>query len=104
MQSIRQAAGIKLPEPDMPNIKVEKEGLIAKLKSFFKSMLSDSHDDNAVSSKRFIAFLAFICCMIAFFIDLFTNYQITPTLFDSMMWIVIAGFGFSGLEKFAPKE
>ena len=51
MQSIRQAAGIKLPEPDMPNIKVEKEGLIAKLKSFFKSMLSDSHDGDCIEEE-----------------------------------------------------
>lgn len=101
MQSIRQAAGIKLPEPEKPK---EKVRVFNKLANFFKSMLSDSHDDNAISSKRVIAFLAFICCMVAFFIDLFTPYQITPTLFDSMMWIVIAGFGFSGLEKFAPKE
>lgn len=101
MQSIRQAAGIKLPEPEKPK---EKIRVLKKLSNFFKSMLSDSHDDNAISSKRVIAFLAFICCMVAFFIDLFTPYQITPTLFDSMMWIVIAGFGFSGLEKFAPKE
>jgi len=101
MQSIRQAAGIKLPEPEKPAV---KSSLSKKIKGFFKSMLSDSHDDNAVSSKRVIAFLAFLCCMVAFFIDLFTPYQITPTLFDSMMWIVIAGFGFSGLEKFASKE
>lgn len=69
-----------------------------------KSMLSDSHDDNAISSKRVIAFLAFMFCSVGFFVDLFTDYQITQTLFDSMIWIVVAGLGFTGLEKFAPKE
>jgi hypothetical protein len=98
MQSLRQAAGIKNPEPE------EKVGFFKKVIGYLKSMLSDSHDDTAISSKRVIAFLAFICCLIGFFVDLFSNYQITQTLYDSMMWIVIAGLGFTGLEKFAPKE
>ena len=66
-------------------------------------MLSDSHDDNAISSKRVIAFIAFICCITAFFVDLFTDYNVTQGVFDGMMWIVIAGLGFTGLEKFAGK-
>lgn len=68
-----------------------------------KTMLADSDDISALSSKRVIALLAFICCMIGFFVDLFTNYQITQQIFDSMMWIVISGLGFTGLEKFAGK-
>lgn len=68
-----------------------------------KTMLADSDDISALSSKRVIALLAFICCMIGFFVDLFTDYQITQTLYDSMMWIVISGLGFTGLEKFAGK-
>lgn len=68
-----------------------------------KTMLADSDDISALSSKRVIALLAFICCMIGFFVDLFTDYQITQALFDSMMWIVISGLGFTGLEKFAGK-
>lgn len=69
-----------------------------------KSMLGDSHDENAISSKRVLAFLAFIFCAIGFFVDLFSANTITPHIYDSMMWIVIAGIGISGLEKFAPKE
>jgi hypothetical protein len=75
------------------------ESVLANL----KSMLSDSHDDNAISSKRVIALIAFICCVVAFFVDLFTDYNVTQGVFDSMMWIVIAGLGFTGLEKFAGK-
>lgn len=68
-----------------------------------KTMLADSDDISALSSKRVIALLAFICCMVGFFVDLFTSYQITQSLYDSMMWIVISGLGFTGLEKFAGK-
>jgi len=74
-----------------------------KILESMKSMLADTHDETALSSKRVIAFLAFICCVIGFFVDLFTNYQVTQTLYDSMMWIVISGLGFTGLEKFAGK-
>lgn len=69
-----------------------------------KGMLADSHDAECLSSKRVVAFLAFVCLVIAFFVDLFTNYKITQAIYDSMMFIVVAGLGFTGLEKFAPKK
>ena len=69
-----------------------------------KGMLADGEDANCLSSKRVVAFLAFICLVIAFFVDLFTNYKITQAIYDSMMFIVVAGLGFTGLEKFAPKK
>jgi hypothetical protein len=68
-----------------------------------KTMLADSDDISALSSKRVIALLAFICCMVGFFVDLFSTYQISQQIYDSMMWIVISGLGFTGLEKFAGK-
>lgn len=67
-------------------------------------MLADHEDSDSLSSKRVVAFLAFICCVVAFFVDLFTNYSVSANLFDAMMWIVVAGLGFTGLEKFAPKQ
>ena len=66
------------------------------------SMLSDSVN-GSVSSKRVITFLAFLMCSIAFMIDLFTDLETKPYLFDSMMYIVIAGLGFTASEKFASK-
>ena len=69
-----------------------------------KGMLADSHDADALSSKRVVAFLAFLCLMVAFFVDLFSDYKITQGIYDSMMFIVVAGLGFTGLEKFAPKK
>jgi hypothetical protein len=66
-------------------------------------MLSDS-TNGTVSSKRVITFLAFLLCAMAFCVDLWTPLTVTPQLFDSMMYIVIAGLGFTASEKFAKKE
>lgn len=71
--------------------------------SNIKGMLSDG-DNLTLSSKRVVAFLAFLCCATSFFIDQFTAHKVAPALFDSMMWIVIAGLGITGVEKFAPKK
>ena len=68
--------------------------------SWLGSMLQDG-DNGSVSSKRVITFIAFLMCSIAFMVDLFTNYKAEPHLFDSMMYIVIAGLGFTASEKFA---
>ena len=62
-----------------------------------KSMLSQ---DPAVSSKRVITFLAFLLCAGAF-IAMILGHPIDQKLFDSMMFIVIAGLGFTASEKFA---
>lgn len=122
MRSIREAAQIsKLPETKQsePENKIEQNaeeksadennlGTTKKyIKKFFnmiRSMLTDSHDDNAISSKRVVAFLAFICCVIGFFVDLFTDYQITQGIYDSMMWIVVGGLGLTAVEKFTPHD
>lgn len=65
--------------------------------SRLKTMLSQ---DPAVSSKRVITFLAFLLCAVAFVAMIF-GYHIDSKLFDSMMYIVIAGLGFTASEKFA---
>jgi hypothetical protein len=72
--------------------------------SNLKGMLSDSNDSSMLSSKRVVAFLAFLCCAVALFVDQFTSYKVSPVLFDSMVWIVIGGLGITGIEKFAPKQ
>ena len=69
---------------------------------WLNSMLSD--EEHTISSKRVVTTLAFIMCAIAFMVDLFTDYTADPKLFDSMMYIVIAGLGFTASEKFAKKE
>lgn len=68
--------------------------------SWLSSMLQDG-DDHSVSSKRVVTLIAFILCGIAFMVDLLTDLKAEPKLFDSMMYIVIAGLGFTASEKFA---
>lgn len=65
-------------------------------------MLADSVN-GSVSSKRVITLLAFILCAYGFIADVY-GFKVTPALFDSMMYIVIAGLGFTASEKFAKKE
>ena len=63
-------------------------------------MLTDSA--GAISSKRVITFLAFLLCAAAFIADLGWNLKIDFPVYQSMMYIVIAGLGFTASEKFAP--
>lgn len=67
---------------------------------WLRSMLSDVEGD--CSSKRVITFLAFVICAWGFVADT-TGHTVNPKLFDSMMYIVIAGLGFTASEKFAKK-
>ena len=65
-------------------------------------MLSDGTDES-ISSKRVITFLAFIMCSYGFVADTY-GHSVNPAIFNSMMYIVIAGLGFTTSEKFAPKN
>jgi len=70
---------------------------------FLRSMLTDDVN-GSVSSKRVIAFIAFLLCGTGFIANLFWGYKIDEPIFNAMMYIVIAGMGFTGFEKFAPKN
>lgn len=72
------------------------------MNTWLKSMLSDGVN-GSVSSKRVITFLAFIVCVYGFIADIH-GYKVTPALFESMIYIVIAGLGFTASEKFAKKD
>ncbi len=72
------------------------------MNNWLKSMLSDGVN-GSISSKRVITFLAFIVCVYGFIADIH-GYKITPALFESMIYIVIAGLGFTASEKFAKKD
>lgn len=67
------------------------------------SMLQDGCD-GSVSSKRVITLIAFILCSMAFVGDLFWDLTVKQGVFDGMMYIAIAGLGFTASEKFAQKE
>ncbi len=64
-------------------------------------LLCDSIN-GTVSSKRVITLLAFILCAISMISEQFFNYKLNDAAFESMMYIVIAGLGFTASEKFAP--
>lgn len=69
--------------------------------TLLKEMLSESE---TVSSKRVVTLLAFLLCGIAFTADLFWGFKVSKESFDAMMYIVIAGLGFTASEKFSPKK
>ena len=66
--------------------------------NYLTSMLQDG-TNGTISSKRVVTFLAFLLCAGGFVADIL-GYKITPAIFDSMMYIVIAGLGFTASEKF----
>jgi hypothetical protein len=70
--------------------------------NWLQSMLSDGVN-NTVSSKRVVTLLAFLICSSAFIADQFMGFKANTHLFDSMMYIVVAGLGFTASEKFASK-
>ena len=65
-------------------------------------MLSDGQN-GSISSKRVITFISFLMCAWGFIASVY-GYHVDNKLFDSMMYIVIAGLGFTASEKFAKKE
>lgn len=65
-------------------------------------MLSDG-TNGTVSSKRVVTLLAFVMCAYGF-VAMVQGHQIDFKIFDSMMYIVIAGLGFTASEKFSKKE
>ena len=67
--------------------------------SIFQSAVSD----DGISSKRVITFLAFTCCTVAFFANLFFEFKIDTQLYDGMMYITMAGLGVTVAERFAKK-
>ena len=64
-------------------------------------MLSDNTDN--ISSKRVVTFLSFILCAAAFIGNTWFGNKVDEQLFNSIMYIVIAGLGFTASEKFASK-
>jgi hypothetical protein len=70
--------------------------------NWLSSMLRDG-TNGSVSSKRVITLLAFIACTYGFIADIH-GYKVTPALFEAMIYLVIAGLGFTASEKFSKKE
>ena len=71
------------------------------MKNFIKNLFNSQGE---VSSKRVVTFLAFVLVMIGFLANLFWDHTIEKFIFTSVMYIVIAGLGIVGAEKFIGKK
>jgi len=71
--------------------------------NWLNSLLGDG-TNGSVSSKRVVTLLAFVLCAVAFLTELYTEYSVSVHTLDSMMYIVIAGLGFTASEKFTKKD
>jgi len=71
--------------------------------NWLNSMLADGVD-GSVSSRRVVTLAAFIVVCVSYIADQFFGYPSKAALFESMMYIVVAGLGFTVTEKFAKKE
>lgn len=66
---------------------------------WLKSMLQDGVN-STVSSKRVVTILAFLLCAVSFLTELYFGHKVSKETFDSMMYVTIAGLGFTASEKF----
>ena len=73
-----------------------------KVLDYIKEILSDSN--GGASSKRVISVVFAILIGIAFVANLGWGLTVADNLLDAVMMIVIAGLGFTGVEKFAPRK
>lgn len=69
---------------------------------FIKEIFQDNNDN--FSSKRFVTLLAVLMLTSGFFADLFWDLSVPQFMFEYNAYIVIAGLGFTGAEKFADKK
>lgn len=54
------------------------------------------------SSKRFVTIISLIALLGTYIANTFFQYPVDKELFDSLMYVVVAGLGITGTEKFAP--
>lgn len=67
------------------------------------TLFTDGTDDG-ISSKRAVTIAAFLLCAAGFVGDLIWDKKVDPNVYEAMMYIVVAGLGFTATEKFAKKE
>jgi hypothetical protein len=70
---------------------------------WYHSMLTDGTDE-LISSKRVVTLLAFALCATGFLGDLFWDLTVADVLYEGMMYIAIAGLGFTASEKFTKQK
>lgn len=70
---------------------------------FLVKMLSGESENNP-SSKRVITFLAFLLVAVGYIAEMFFEKRVNPQTFETLMYIVLGGLGFTASEKFTNKE
>lgn len=75
---------------------------MGSIKKYVSQVLQDSN--GTYSSKRMVTVLAVVLITIGYIANLFWDYTVEQFMFESIMYIVIAGLGITGAEKFAPKS
>lgn len=71
--------------------------------NFLTKMLSGEGENNP-SSKRTITFIAFLLIAIGYIAEMFFERRVNPQTFETLMYIVLGGLGFTTAEKFTNKE
>lgn len=76
--------------------------MFKSVKQFMRELFSD---DNQINEKSFVGFIAFVCMIIALFVDLLTGafgkeLLINEFIFDGFMVIVLGSFGIGSIDKF----
>lgn len=66
-----------------------------------REIMSDINGN--LSSKRVVMFIAMTLVIIGFMSNLFWCKTVDQNMFNSVMYIVVAGLGFTGAEQFAPR-
>ena len=70
---------------------------------FIVQMLSGEGENNP-SSKRTITFIAFLLIAVGYIAEMFFEKRVNPQTFETLMYIVLGGLGFTTAEKFTNKE
>lgn len=74
--------------------------MVNSLKNYIKQVLQDTN--GSYSSKRAVTLFCVMLLSIGYIANLFWDYTVDQFMFESVMYVVIAGLGLSGAERFAP--
>lgn len=69
--------------------------------SYVRGIMEDN--GGSPSSKRLVTLLSALLIFTGYVANLFWDFTVEEFMFNSMMYITIAGLGFTGMEKFTPK-
>lgn len=69
---------------------------------YIENIMQDG--DGNPSSKRWITAFFSLLLGVGFFVSMIGGYKVDPELLHALMYIIIAGLGITGAEKFAPSN